>query len=136
MTLIVPVNLIRLKDVIRCCKENKLTCSEGTEVMDINTTIACLRDLFEHLADERHASGINVPLRYVNFLSSIKCDIGSTLVCNFSRCSIDLSLNWLLNVYDLSRQGHIKAISFQVGLVILSRGAVEDKFNCKYCSVH
>ena len=47
-------------------------------------------------------------------------------------CSIDLTLNWLLNVYDLGRQGQLRNLSFQVGLVIMCRGAAEDKFNCKY----
>ena len=46
-------------------------------------------------------------------------------------CSIDLTLNWLLNVYDLGRQGQLRNLSFQVGLVIMCRGAAEDKFNCK-----
>ncbi|XP_067947788.1 dystrophin-like isoform X2 [Watersipora subatra] len=95
---------VRLKDVIRSCQEHKIISSDSEEIIDINLIVTCLRDLFEHLADERHASGVNVPLR------------------------IDLTLNWLLNVYDLGRQGKLRAFTFQVGLVIMCRGAVEDKF--------
>lgn len=59
------MNLIRLKDIIRCANEKKITPTEGQDTMDIQQAIGCLRDLFEHLADDRHASGINLPLRSV-----------------------------------------------------------------------
>ena len=57
------VDSIRLKDVIRSCQQHKIVSAMGEEIIDINLIITCLRDLFEHLADDRHASGVNVPLR-------------------------------------------------------------------------
>ncbi|KAF2900251.1 hypothetical protein ILUMI_05935 [Ignelater luminosus] len=41
---------------------------------------------------------------------------------------VDLALNWLLNVYDSQRTGQIRVLSFKVGLTILSRGHLEDKY--------
>lgn len=40
----------------------------------------------------------------------------------------DLTLNWLLNVFDSQRTGQVRVLSFKVGLVILSRGTLEDKY--------
>jgi len=55
--------VIRLKDVIRTCQQQKVTAAEGDEMVDVGQIIECLRDLYEHLADERHAAGVNIPLR-------------------------------------------------------------------------
>ncbi|XP_018579033.1 dystrophin [Anoplophora glabripennis] len=41
---------------------------------------------------------------------------------------VDLALNWLLNVYDSQRTGQIRVLSFKVGLTILSKGHLEDKY--------
>ncbi|KAJ8917506.1 hypothetical protein NQ315_005555 [Exocentrus adspersus] len=41
---------------------------------------------------------------------------------------VDLTLNWLLNVYDSQRTGQIRVLSFKVGLTILSKGHLEDKY--------
>ncbi|KAK5646443.1 hypothetical protein RI129_004907 [Pyrocoelia pectoralis] len=41
---------------------------------------------------------------------------------------VDLALNWLLNVYDSQRTGQIRVLSFKVGLTILTRGHLEDKY--------
>ncbi|XP_072385171.1 dystrophin isoform X1 [Diabrotica undecimpunctata] len=41
---------------------------------------------------------------------------------------VDLALNWLLNVYDSQRTGQIRVLSFKVGLTLLSKGHLEDKY--------
>ncbi|XP_035715809.1 dystrophin isoform X4 [Folsomia candida] len=40
----------------------------------------------------------------------------------------DMAINWLLNVYDCQRTGQVRNLSFKVGLVVLSKGPMEDKF--------
>ncbi|XP_028414557.1 dystrophin-like isoform X10 [Dendronephthya gigantea] len=42
--------------------------------------------------------------------------------------SIDLSLNWLLNVYDSGRIGKIRELSFKVGLISMSQGPLDEKY--------
>ncbi|KAF8571325.1 hypothetical protein P879_06623 [Paragonimus westermani] len=41
---------------------------------------------------------------------------------------VDLTLNWLLNVYDRMRQGHIRALSFKVALTILAVANLDEKY--------
>ncbi|VEN49818.1 unnamed protein product [Callosobruchus maculatus] len=41
---------------------------------------------------------------------------------------VDLALNWLLNVYDSQRTGQIRVLSFKVGLTILSKAHLEEKY--------
>ncbi|XP_017782927.1 PREDICTED: dystrophin [Nicrophorus vespilloides] len=41
---------------------------------------------------------------------------------------VDLTLNWLLNVYDSQRTGQIRVLSFKVGLILLAKGHLEDKY--------
>ena len=42
---------------------------------------------------------------------------------------IDLCLNWLLNVYDTARaSGQIRVLSFKVGLLVLCRGPLTEKY--------
>ncbi|XP_048577310.1 dystrophin isoform X2 [Nematostella vectensis] len=43
--------------------------------------------------------------------------------------NIDLTLNWLLNVYDSGRVGKIRLLSFKIGLVCLCRAHLDDKYN-------
>ncbi|XP_073838432.1 dystrophin isoform X6 [Musca autumnalis] len=42
--------------------------------------------------------------------------------------SLDLAINWILNVYDSQRTGQIRVLSFKVGLVLLCRGHLEEKY--------
>lgn len=41
---------------------------------------------------------------------------------------LDLAINWVLNVYDSQRTGQIRVLSFKVGLVLLCRGHLEEKY--------
>lgn len=41
---------------------------------------------------------------------------------------LDLAINWILNVYDSQRTGQIRVLSFKVGLVLLCKGHLEEKY--------
>ncbi|XP_037038480.1 dystrophin, isoforms A/C/F/G/H isoform X6 [Bradysia coprophila] len=41
---------------------------------------------------------------------------------------LDLAINWLLNVYDSQRTGQIRVLSFKVGLILLCKGHLEEKY--------
>ncbi|XP_072499637.1 utrophin-like isoform X6 [Notamacropus eugenii] len=49
-------------------------------------------------------------------------------VINIPLC-IDMCLNWLLNVYDEGRTGKIRAQSLKIGLIVLSSGTIEKKYD-------
>lgn len=41
---------------------------------------------------------------------------------------LDLAINWILNVYDSQRTGKIRVLSFKVGLILLCKGHLEEKY--------
>ncbi|XP_058463765.1 dystrophin, isoforms A/C/F/G/H isoform X3 [Malaya genurostris] len=41
---------------------------------------------------------------------------------------LDLAVNWILNVYDSQRTGQIRVLSFKVGLILLCKGNLEEKY--------
>lgn len=41
---------------------------------------------------------------------------------------LDLAINWMLNVYDSQRTGQIRVLSFKIGLILLCRGHLEEKY--------
>ncbi|CAF1072993.1 unnamed protein product [Rotaria sordida] len=43
-------------------------------------------------------------------------------------CTVDLTLNWLLNIYDTNRTGSIRLLSMKIALALLSRGNIEEKY--------
>ena len=75
---------------------------------------------------------IGVP-EMVKVLSTIYENIDipadSTMISN--EFCVDLTLNWLLNVYDSGRVGKIRVLSFKVGLVTMARAHLEDKYRCE-----
>eukprot|EP00794_Sanderia_malayensis_P000391 gene391-1025_t len=48
---------------------------------------------------------------------------------NLPQC-VDLTLNWLLNVFDSARFGKIRCISLAVALLLLCRGSLDEKWKC------
>lgn len=46
--------------------------------------------------------------------------------------AVDLTLNWLLSVYDPSRCGQIRVLSMKVAIILLCKGSIEDKYICMY----
>lgn len=45
---------------------------------------------------------------------------------------LDLAINWLLNVYDSQRTGQVRVLAFKVGVVLLCKGHLEEKYRCEY----
>ncbi|BFZ09985.1 hypothetical protein BsWGS_13023 [Bradybaena similaris] len=73
------------------------------KLIDVGEIIECLSTIFEAAA-KVHPQIVNVPL------------------------SVDLTLNWILDVYDSVRSGKVRALSFKVGLVLLCQAQLEDKY--------
>lgn len=75
---------------------------------------------------------IDIP-EMVTILTSLYSFIATTSTVQISiPLCIDLAVNWLLNVYDSQRTGHIRVLSFKVGLVLLCHGNLEEKYRCKF----
>ncbi|GFR63451.1 dystrophin, partial [Elysia marginata] len=72
------------------------------KLIDVGEMIECLSSVFEKAA-KSYPDLVNVPL------------------------AVDLTLNWLLNVYDSARSGKMRVLSFKVGIVILCQAQLEEK---------
>ena len=68
----------------------------------------------------------------INVLSTIfeNIDTNRKESINVSQC-IDMTLNWLLNVYDSGRIGKLRVLSFKTAITLMSRAKLEDKWKCK-----
>ncbi|XP_069069480.1 dystrophin-related protein 2 [Pleurodeles waltl] len=95
------LDLVTLKTASEVFNEHELQSSD--RVMDVVEVIHCLTALYEQLEEERGVL-VNVPL------------------------CVDMSLNWLLNVFDSGRSGKMRAISFKTGIVCLCGTEVKEKF--------
>ncbi|XP_052810329.1 dystrophin-like isoform X2 [Mya arenaria] len=73
------------------------------KLLDVVEVINCVAAMYEASA-RSHEQLVNVPL------------------------CVDLVLNWLLNVYDVTRSGKIRVLSFKVGIVLMCNGHVDDKY--------
>ncbi|KAM9324198.1 dystrophin-related protein 2 [Gastrophryne carolinensis] len=78
--------------------------------LDVLDVIRCLSSLYERLEEERGLL-VNVPL------------------------CVDLTLNWLLNVFDSARNGRIKVLSFKTGIVCLCDSDVKGKLQYLFSQV-
>ncbi|XP_053396069.1 dystrophin-like isoform X7 [Mercenaria mercenaria] len=72
-------------------------------LMDVIEIINCVAAMYESSAKNNN-NIINVPL------------------------CVDLVLNWMLNVYDVTRSGKIRVLSFKVGVILMCNGHVDDKY--------
>ncbi|XP_072751360.1 dystrophin, isoforms A/C/F/G/H isoform X10 [Anoplolepis gracilipes] len=77
--------------------------AQNDKLIDIPDMVTVLTSLYEVIAADNPAQ-VSVPL------------------------CIDLAINWLLNVYDSQRTGQIRVLSFKVGLVLLCKGHLEEKY--------
>lgn len=77
--------------------------AQNDKILDVADMVLVLRAIFTNISQQQ-PDLIDVPL------------------------CVDLALNWLLNVYDSQRTGQIRVLSFKVGLIILSKGHLEDKY--------
>ncbi|XP_069469123.1 dystrophin-related protein 2 isoform X2 [Ambystoma mexicanum] len=95
------LDLVTLATASEVFNEHELQSSD--RLMDVVEVIHCLTALYEQLEEERGVL-VNVPL------------------------CVDMSLNWLLNVFDSGRSGKMRAISFKTGIVCLCGTEVKEKF--------
>nr|CAD7454666.1 unnamed protein product [Timema tahoe] len=87
--------------------------AQNDKLIDVPDMVTVLASLYETIAAD-NPSLVNVPL------------------------CLDLAINWLLNVYDRwvtgrqnrhhQRTGQIRVLSFKVGLVLLCKGHLEEKY--------
>ncbi|KAL1131823.1 hypothetical protein AAG570_011435 [Ranatra chinensis] len=77
--------------------------AQNDKLLDVTDMISVLATIYDALAVE-NPSLVNVPL------------------------CLDLAVNWLLNVYDSQRTGQVRVLSFKVGLVLLCKGHLEQKY--------
>uniref|UniRef100_A0AAZ3RCH8 Dystrophin-related protein 2 n=1 Tax=Oncorhynchus tshawytscha TaxID=74940 RepID=A0AAZ3RCH8_ONCTS len=96
------LDLLTLVSVVDVFREQDL--QHGEHVMDVVEMIHALTGLYERLEEERRAIVVNIPL------------------------SVDMCLNWLLNVYDSGRNGKMRVLSFKTGLVSLCNADVQEKY--------
>ncbi|XP_075333549.1 dystrophin isoform X3 [Odontesthes bonariensis] len=76
---------------------------QNEQLLDISQLVTCLTSLYQKL-EQSHSHLVNVPL------------------------SVDMCLNWLLNVYDTGRSGKIRTLSFKTGVISLCKAHLEDKY--------
>ncbi|KAK6187729.1 hypothetical protein SNE40_005688 [Patella caerulea] len=96
------LDLVNMAVAIDTFEQHNLR-GQNDRLMDVVEIINCVTSMFEVVA-EQHPNLVNVPL------------------------SVDLVLNWLLNIFDSSRSGHIRVLSFKVGIIVLCNGQLEDKY--------
>ncbi|XP_023317412.1 dystrophin, isoforms A/C/F/G/H isoform X2 [Trichogramma pretiosum] len=77
--------------------------AQNDKLIDIPDMVTVLGDIYERMAADNP-----------NQISAALC--------------VDLAINWLLNVYDSQRTGQIRVLSFKVGLVLLCKGHLEEKY--------
>uniref|UniRef100_A0AAV2LGC3 Dystrophin n=1 Tax=Knipowitschia caucasica TaxID=637954 RepID=A0AAV2LGC3_KNICA len=76
---------------------------QNEQLLDISQLVTCLTSLYQRL-EQTHSHLVNVPL------------------------CVDMCLNWLLNVYDTTRTGKIRTLSFKTGIISLCKAHLEDKY--------
>merc|ERR1719242_680604 len=76
---------------------------QNDKLLDVSDMVTVLSSLYETIS-AAHPTAVNVPL------------------------CLDLTLNWLLNVYDCQRTGHVRVLSFKLAIAILCQGPLEEKY--------
>ncbi|XP_076317501.1 dystrophin-like isoform X3 [Tachypleus tridentatus] len=92
-----------LNNIINAFDQHGLR-AQNDKLISITEMITCLSTIYESASSEPGFL-VNKPL------------------------SIDMCLNWLLNLFDTStRTGYIRILAFKIGVVLLCHGTLEDKF--------
>lgn len=78
--------------------------AQNDKLLDVPDMVTVLRSMYEKITEK--TDRMNLPL------------------------VLDLIINWLLNVYDSQRTGQIRVLSFKVGIVLLCKGHLEEKYRC------
>ncbi|KAM7367861.1 hypothetical protein PAMP_014130 [Pampus punctatissimus] len=102
------VDLLDLSVAQNTFEQHKLT--NNNQLLSVPDVINCLTSIYDGLEQE-HKDLVNVPL------------------------CVDMSLNWLLNVYDTGRSGKIRVLSMKIGLLSLSKGHLEEKYKYLFSQV-
>lgn len=76
---------------------------QNDKLLDVPDMITVLSSLYETIS-AAHPTTVNVPL------------------------CLDLTLNWMLNVYDCQRTGHVRVLSFKLAIAVLCQGPLEEKY--------
>jgi hypothetical protein len=97
--------------------------------LDLLDLEAAVLGFDEHgLTADRHDMAIEIPEMIV-ILTSIyeTLDQEEPEEIDVQLC-VELCLNWLLNVYDGSRIGQVRVLSFKIGILVLCRGPLTEKY--------
>ncbi|CDW56643.1 EF-hand 3 and Spectrin and ZZ and WW and EF-hand 2 domain containing protein [Trichuris trichiura] len=97
------LDLIQIDDLIDIFNQNKLQ-DVTDDQMDVSEMVMTLLPIYELIQRENVTLLRSVPL------------------------AIDLCLNWLLNVYDPTRCGSIRALCFKVALILLCDAPIAEKY--------
>uniref|UniRef100_A0A8C7ZT61 Dystrophin related protein 2 n=1 Tax=Oryzias sinensis TaxID=183150 RepID=A0A8C7ZT61_9TELE len=95
------LDLVSLSGLSEVFREQEV--QQAERLMDVVEVIHGLTALYEKLEEQRSIL-VNIPL------------------------SVDMCLNWLLNVYDSARNGKMRFLSFKMGLVCLCNADVQEKY--------
>ena len=101
------------------------------DLLDIASAVVCFDS--HGLSSEKHDLTIAVP-EMVTVLTSVyemlyQCEPMEEI--EVPAC-VDVALNWLLNVFDSQRCGFLRVLSFKLGLVILCRGPLTEKYSAMF----
>ncbi|XP_022094793.1 dystrophin-like [Acanthaster planci] len=96
-------DLLSMNSADRIFQQHDILASCTDRTLDVNEIITFLTIVYEAIAVD-HPTLVVVP-----------------------QC-VDMCLNWLLNVYDTVRSGRIRALSFKLAIIILSKAHLEDKY--------
>ncbi|XP_018118490.1 utrophin isoform X1 [Xenopus laevis] len=95
------LDLLDLSTTNSVFKQHEL--NQSNQLLAVPEVISVLTTIYDGL-EQKHKELVNVPL------------------------CIDMSLNWLLNVYDTGRTGKLRVLSLKIGLMCLSKGLLEEKY--------
>ena len=96
------------------------------DLLDIESAGVCFES--HGLTPDKHDLSVAVP-EIVTVLTSVyetlhQCEPDEVDV----PLCVDLCLNWLLNVFDSQRTGFIRVLSLKIGISVMCRGPLEDKY--------
>jgi len=130
METITAMNTVKFSAYRMALKLRKIQQKLCLDLLDIASAVVCFDS--HGLTTEKHDLTICVP-EMVTILTSIyetlyQCEPEDITV----NVCVDLALNWILNVFDNQRQGFTRVLSFKLGLVLLCRGPLLEKYSVMF----
>jgi len=130
METIVAMNTVKFSAYRLALKLRKIQQKLCLDLLDIASAVVCFDS--HGLTSEKHDLTICVP-EMVTILTSVyetlyQCEPEDITV----NVCVDLALNWILNVFDSQRQGFTRVLSFKLGLVLLCRGPLLEKYSVMF----